>query len=67
MDYIEADPLPAACRGCPELDCDECDHLGERWILSPEDQRRLERIAAEKAAARLRRILNPTADKDNPT
>ena len=55
LEFMEADPLPAACRKCPEKFCDECEHMGERWVLPAEDRRRLERTAKERAAARLRR------------
>ena len=57
MEFIEADPLPEACRQCVERYCDECDHMGERWILSPEEERRLIRKATEKAIMRLQRKL----------
>lgn len=48
MEFIEANPLPIQCQSCGELDCEECDYLGLRWLLSEEDQRRLDRIKAEK-------------------
>lgn len=43
MEYIEAQPVPLVCRICAERIaclragegewcCDECDHLGERFI-----------------------------------
>lgn len=43
MQFIEADPLPKACQECVEIKecvargegewcCDECDHLGERFL-----------------------------------
>ena len=43
MDFIEASPLPEICENCPERllcvengegewCCDECDHLGERFV-----------------------------------
>lgn len=58
LELIEADPLPAVCQRCIDEgceDCDECEHMGERWPISPEDERRLMRIAKEKAIARLQR------------
>lgn len=58
LEWVEADPLPAICRECVDEgreDCDECEHMAERWPLSPEDERRLMRIAKEKAIARLQR------------
>lgn len=47
MRYIEANPLPQACQDCAEVKaclargegewcCDECDHLGERFIPAPD-------------------------------
>ena len=47
MRFIEADPLPAVCQDCQdrkeclsrgegEWCCDECDYLGERFIMIPE-------------------------------
>lgn len=62
LEFIEADPLPAACQKCVDEDCDECEHMGERWPLSPEDARRLARITKERAAARLQRELNQIKD-----
>ena len=57
MNFIEANPLPKACQCCVEQYCDECEHMGERWPLSPGDVRRLERKARERAIARLQREL----------
>lgn len=62
LELIEADPLPNACRKCPDEFCDECEHMGERWPLSPEDERRLARIAKEKTIARLQRELDRGKD-----
>ena len=65
LELIEADPLPAVCQKCVDEgheDCGECDHMGERWPLSPEDERRLKRIAKERAIARLRRGLERMKD-----
>lgn len=65
LELIEADPLPSVCQKCVDQgreDCDECDHMGERWPLPPEDKRRLARIAKENAAARLRRELDRLKD-----
>ena len=47
MRYIEANPLPRVCQECAEVKeclergegewcCDECDHLGERFIPAPD-------------------------------
>ena len=38
MNFIEADPLPDACKTCIEPECDVCEHGMERWLLSPEDE-----------------------------
>lgn len=53
MEYIEADPLPIECQHCGNLNnaewnCEECDCLGLRFRPSDEDQRRLDRIMAER-------------------
>ena len=57
MEFIEAKPLPEACQRCIEQYCDECEHMGERWLLSPEDERRLAYKARARAIARLQREL----------
>lgn len=57
MEFIEADPLPEACRQCSGQCCDECEHAGERWTLPPEDWKRLTVRAKEKAIMRLQREL----------
>ena len=62
LEFIEAGPLPAACQKCVDQDCDECEHMGERWPLLPGDAHRLARIAKERAAARLQRELNQIKD-----
>ena len=43
MEYIEANPLPEVCFNCTEPECDVCDHGRERWLLSPEDEKELNR------------------------
>lgn len=48
MEFVEAYPLPVQCQICGEQDCEECDYLGLRWLLTEEEQRRLDRIKAEK-------------------
>ena len=53
MKFIEANPLPRVCQQCVEQYCDECGHMGERWILTPEDERRLAHKAKERAVARI--------------
>lgn len=69
LELIEANPLPAVCQKCVDEgheDCDECDHMGERWPLSPEDERRLARIAKEKAIARRQRELERLKNENGP-
>lgn len=54
MEYIEANPLPECCQNCTEPDegcCDECDHLGERFILSEDDQRTLNALIEQRIEA----------------
>ncbi len=57
MEWIEVE-LPEACKECQEEDCYNCDHAGERWQLSPEDQARIRCRLAEKAAERNRTRKN---------
>ena len=56
MEWLEADPLPAVCRQCKE-DCYNCDHAGERWILSRTDELRVRRKMLEKAILRMQRQI----------
>ena len=61
MEYIEINPLPQVCQECEvarEVDCGSCDHAGERWILSREDELWLMRKAKIKAIQRLQRDLS---------
>ena len=58
MDWIEADPLPAACLNCQEEDCYNCDTAGERWQLSREDELRVRRKQLVKAIERLQRKID---------
>ena len=65
LEFTEADPLPAVCQTCVDAgreDCDECEHMMERWLISPEYERWLERIAKERAIARLQRELARTQE-----
>ena len=51
MEYIEVNPLPECCRNCMEPDegyCDECDHLGDRFVLSKEDQKLLDMLIEQR-------------------
>ena len=56
MEWLEADPLPAVCQRC-EGDCYNCDHAGERWILSRTDELRVRRKMLEKAILRIQRQI----------
>jgi hypothetical protein len=57
MEWIEIDPIPAACQKCQEEDCYNCDTAGERWQLSREDELWLRRKQLEKNIGRLRREI----------
>lgn len=59
MDFMEANPLPQVCQDCVDREvclaggegewcCDECDHLGERFLA-------VEKEAGPKAAIEERR------------
>lgn len=53
MEYIEANPLPAACVECQEEECYNCDHAGERWKLSERDELLARRKMLAKSAERI--------------
>lgn len=57
MEWQEADPIPAECQYCEELDCYNCDAAGKRWYLSRTDELRLRREGLVKAIERFRRRL----------
>lgn len=60
LEFKEADPLPAVCQKCVDEgreECDECDYLGERFPLTPESERELERIVKERTIARLQKEI----------
>lgn len=51
VEYIETNPLPECCLNCTEPDegyCDECDHLGERFILPKHEQIKLDSLKLKK-------------------
>lgn len=51
MEYFETNPLPKCCQDCLAPDegyCDECDHLGERFILSEEDRKQMEALIKQR-------------------
>ena len=59
MEWVEANSLPKACLNCAEEDCYNCEHAGERWYLSKEDDlnnrrklliRSIERLQKQVAA-----------------
>ena len=55
MEWLEAVPLPPRCQHCKELDCHNCDYAGERWLLSREDELKLQLKSLHKAIERLQR------------
>ena len=57
MEWLEADPIPAECQRCEELDCYNCDTAGERWYLRREDELWLKRQSLVKAIERFQRRL----------
>ena len=58
MEWIEADPIPEACKDCLEEDCYNCDTAVERWRLSREDELRIRRKQLVKAVERLQREID---------
>ena len=58
MDWIKADPLPAACLNWQKEDCYNCETAGERWQLSREDELRVRRKQLVKAIERLQRKID---------
>jgi len=38
LKYTEISPLPAVCCECKEIDCYNCEHAGERFILPEKDK-----------------------------
>ena len=38
LEYKEISPLPEICQSCNEIDCYNCEHAGERFILSEIDK-----------------------------
>lgn len=57
MEWIEVNPIPSACQYCEELDCYNCDVVGERWLLPREDELRLRRQSLVKAIERFQKRL----------
>lgn len=55
MKWLEADRLPDVCAGCKEEDCYNCDHAGELWYLSREDELINRRKLLIRAIERLQR------------
>ena len=61
IEYIEVNPIPEICQECEANggdDCGSCDHAGERWILSREDELWLKRKLKIKAIQRLQSELS---------
>ena len=67
MEWIEANPLPPACIECEargeDEDCGSCEHGGERFYLSREDELYLLRKGKIKAIQRLQRELQAIDDE----
>ena len=57
MKWFQVDPLPVACRDCGEEACYNCDHAGERWVLSKKDELLLRRESLLRAMERMRRQI----------
>ena len=58
MEWIEVCPLPDECQSCQEEECYNCDHAGERWVLSQEDALRIRRKGLVKAKERLQKQID---------
>lgn len=58
MQYVEADPLPAACQICAGQECGECEHAGERWVLPERDALLIRRKGLERAICRFQRQVD---------
>lgn len=52
LEYKEMNPLPEICRSCSELDCYNCEHAGERFILSQRDRIKLSMTIKKKQILR---------------
>ena len=59
MEIIEVDPMPEVCANCAERKacvargegewcCDECDHLGERFIIADSTERKMRNTKCKK-------------------
>ncbi len=57
MDWKEQEELPTACRKCRKEECDNCDHAGERWVLSKRDDLLVRRKMLLRQIDRLHRRL----------
>ena len=57
MDWKEQEELPTACRKCWKEECDNCDHTGERWVLSERDDLLVRRKMLLRQIDRLHRRL----------
>ena len=55
MEWIEVDPIPEECENCKEEDCYNCDTAGKRWVLSQEEEQRLNQVLMTRAAQRRER------------
>lgn len=57
MDWKEQEEVPTACRKCWKEECDNCDHAGERWVLSERDDLLVRRKMLLRQIDRLHRRL----------
>ena len=63
MQFIEANPMPKVCAECAERKellargegewcCDECDYLGDRFIMIPDKEIKKRRIVRSSATTK---------------
>lgn len=57
LNYVESTASPVCCEGCNEPDCYNCDHAGDRWIISRRKELILKKELKYKAILRLQREI----------
>lgn len=55
MEWWEINPLPSACTDCKKEECYNCEHAGERWHLSKQDELNTRRKLLIKSIERLQK------------
>ena len=55
MNWLERKPLPIACVECKEENCYNCEHAGDRWCLSKQDELRTRRKLLVKSIERMQK------------